>query len=295
MVRIERVADVRAETGENPLWHVDEKRLYWLDIPPGKLYRYDPKTDLNELAYETPDESPIGGVTIEAGGALLLFGAGGRVSRWEPGTTRASVIVEGIDSEAGSRFNDVIATPEGRVFCGTMPTENHLGALYRLDRDGSVTTVLSEVDIANGMGFSVDNGTFYFTESNARHIYAFDYSPESGELSSRRTFLQTPADNGIPDGMTVDADSCVWSARWNGGVAVQYDQNGNPIDNLEFPARKVSSVAFGGSNFENLYVTTALGKAGRRTKEGDGAGALFRVTGLPIGGVPEYRSRIATE
>ncbi|WP_227357131.1 SMP-30/gluconolactonase/LRE family protein [Haladaptatus salinisoli] len=295
MVRIERVADVHAETGENPLWHPDEKRLYWLDIPPGKLYSYDPKTDSNELAYEMPDKSAIGGFTVEADGALLLFGAGGRITKWEPATSRTTVVVDGIDREANGRFNDVIATPEGRVFCGSMPTENHLGSLYRLDRDRSVTTVLSDIDIANGMGFTADEKTFYFTESNARRIYAFDYSRESGELSSRRTFVQKPADNGIPDGMVVDADGCVWSARWNGGVVVRYDQNGRSISKIEFPARKVSSVAFGGPDFEDLYVTTALGEGGYRPKEGDGAGALFRVSELHVGGVPEYYSRVATK
>lgn len=294
MARIERIADERTVTGENPLWHPDERKLYWLDIPPGRLYHYDPETNSNDIAYETPDESAIGGFTIEADGALLLFGTGGRVVRWESDSAETSVVVDGINSEIDSRFNDVIATPNGCVFCGTMPTENRLGSLYRLDTDGSITRILSDVDIANGMGFSPEKSIFYFTESEARRIYSFNYSPETGTLSTRQTFVHTPADDGIPDGMTVDADGYLWSARWNGGIAARYDPQGKLVNKLEFPARKVSCVTFGGPEHADLYVTTALGDSGSRSREGDGAGALFRVTGLPTDGVPEYRSKVTT-
>ncbi|SDK53840.1 SMP-30/gluconolactonase/LRE family protein [Natronorubrum texcoconense] len=289
MVRVNRVADTRAHTGEGPLWHPDEQRLYWVDIPAGRLYRYDPEIDEYECVYETDDE-PLGGYTIEADGALLLF-THGTVSRWVPGGERAEPVAE---IDADTRFNDVIADPEGRVFCGTMPGENELGDLYRLDPDGTSTVVLEDVDIANGMGFSSDHETFYFTESEAHRIYAFEYDRATGDISNERTFLETPADDGIPDGMTVDERGCIWSARWNGGRVVRYAPDGGPIDEIELPARKVSSVTFGGPNYRDLYLTTAL-TDGDRAIEGDGAGALFRIPDVGVAGVPEFRSRIALE
>ncbi|WP_089870779.1 SMP-30/gluconolactonase/LRE family protein [Halogranum rubrum] len=293
MVRIERVADVHAETGEGALWHPTERRLYWLDIPRGRLYRYDPETDTNEVAHETADGSAVGGFTVETDGALLLFGAGGRIQRWDPATGEVSTVLEGIAAESESRFNDVIAAPDGSVFCGTMPSEDRLGSLYRLGTDGSIQTVVDDVDIANGMGFSPDERTFYFTESNARRIYAFDYDTASGELSSRRTAVETPVDEGVPDGMTVDEAGALWSARWGGGVAVRYDPSGEVLDSVDFPARKVSCVTFGGPEYDDLYVTTALGD-GRRATEGDGAGALFRVPGVTPGGTPPSLSAVAS-
>lgn len=289
MVRIERVADIEAHTGEGPLWHPDERKLYWVDIPAGRLYRYDPAVDEYDLAYET-DGTPLGGFTIEADGALLLF-THGTVGRWVPGDETAEPVAE---IDADTRFNDVIADPTGRVFCGTMPGEDDLGDLYRLERDGTATVVLEDVDIANGMGFSSDNRTFYFTESEAHRIYAFDYDRATGELSNERTFLETPADDGIPDGMTVDEEDSLWSARWNGGRVVRYAPDGTVIDEIDLPARKVSSATFGGPEYRDLYLTTAL-TDGNRATEGDGAGALFRVTDVDATGVPEFRSRIALE
>ena len=285
----ERVADTRAHTGEGPLWHPDEQRLYWVDIPAGRLYRYDPATGRNETVYET-DDAPLGGYTIEADGALLLF-THGAIQRFVPG---ADVTDPVATIDASTRFNDVIADPEGRVFAGTMPGTDALGDVYRIDRDGSVRVVIPDVDIPNGMGFSSDESTFYFTESEARRIDAYDYDRATGELSARRTYVAVPDDDGVPDGLTVNATDHVWSARWNGNRVVRYDPAGRPLDAIELPARKVSSVTFGGPEYGELYLTTAL-TGGSRATEGEGAGALFRVPDVGVRGRPEFRSRIATE
>lgn len=287
MVSPTRVADTRNGTGEGPLWHPDEERLYWVDIPAGQLFGYNPSIDTHEVVYET-DDRPIGGFTIEADGALLLF-TRRTVERLTPGDNETATIVE---IDADTRFNDVIADPEGRVFCGTMPGDEALGDLYQVDTDGTVTVVIEDVDIPNGMGFSRDLQTFYFTESEAHRIYAFEYDRNTGELSDRQTFCATPDDDGVPDGMTVDVDDHVWSARWNGGRVVRYAPDGDPVADVELPAKKVTSVTFGGPGYEDLYLTTAL-SGGDREREGDGAGALFRLQDVGIGGTPEFRSRIS--
>ncbi|WP_207592446.1 SMP-30/gluconolactonase/LRE family protein [Halomontanus rarus] len=289
MSALERVADTHNETGEGPLWHPEEECLYWVDIPPGHLYRYDPAADDHERVYETPDGSPLGGYTIEGDGSLLLFTDDGRVSRFEPGDDEAEPVTQ---IDADTRFNDVIADPEGRVFAGTMPGEDELGDLYRFDTDGTAELVVEDVDIANGMGFTGDLETFYFTESEARQIYVFDYDRASGDLSNRRTFLETPDGDGVPDGMTVDSEGYVWSARWDGGRVVRYDTDADAVDEIPVPARKVSSVTFGGPEYTDLYLTTALAD-GDRSAEGEGAGALFRYPDVGVEGVPEFRSGLS--
>ncbi|GAB7017414.1 SMP-30/gluconolactonase/LRE family protein [Halostagnicola bangensis] len=292
MTTLERIADTYAETGEGPLWHPEERCLYWVDIPAGLLYRYEPETGENSVVYETNDSSPLGGFTIEADGSLLLF-EHGQVRRWDPQSGDHEIVLR-IDAE--TRFNDVIADPEGRVFCGTMPGSEALGDLYRIDPDGSTRIVIEDVDIPNGMGFSRDLETFFFTESEARRIYAFAYDRDTGELSDQRMFVETPANDGVPDGMTVDKSGDVWSARWNGDRVVRYDPDGTAVTEIDVPARKVSSVTFGGPEYEDCYLTTAL-DGGTRESEGDGAGALFRVpsTEVDATGVPEFRSRIGLE
>lgn len=273
-------------TGEGPLWHPDEQRLYWVDIPEGKLYRYDPATDTHEQCHEG---RPIGGFTFEADGALLLFRDRGTVTRWADGETRT--VVEEVPNERDTRFNDVVADPEGRVFAGTMPTEDRLGRLYRFDPDGSYTMVEDDLDIPNGMGFTPDRTAMYFSVSEEYRVYRYDYDESSGVLANRTTFLdlEGPA---ISDGLTVDGEGFVWVARWNGGRVERYTPDGELVRTIEVPAERPSSVAFGGPDYEDLYITSARGEGVE--EYGDLAGALFR-TRPEVGGRPEFRSRIATE
>lgn len=284
------VADCRCHTGEGPLWHPEDEMLYWTDIPNGLLYRYDPVRDEYERCYET---SVIGGFTVQEDGSLLLFEDGGHVERWYDGSTET--VVSGIERERNSRFNDVIADSHGRVFCGTMPTETQLGGLYRLDTDGTIARLRGGFDIPNGMGFSISLDTLYVTESAPGHIYMFEYDEATGRLSNREVFLDVSDETGVPDGLTVDEDGFLWSARWNGGCLVRYAPDGTELRRIDFPARKVSSVAFGNEGYDYAYVTTALGPgegaAGERVDEGDGAGAVFGFR-PETGGIPEYRSRV---
>ena len=280
----ELIADYRCKTGEGPLWHPDERRLYWVDIPAGRMFRYDPATGGHEQCYEG---EVVGGFTVQADGALLLFGARGAVTIWREG--RLETVVDEILDERDSRFNDVIADPEGRVFCGTMATMDHAGRLYRLDPDGTITPVLDGVRISNGLGFSPDRTQLYYTDSPTLTISVFDYDRRSGTIANRRDFVRTPEGEGIPDGMTVDAEGAVWSARWDGGCLVRYTPQGVEERRITFPAKKVSSVIFGGDDYTDMYVTTAGGDD--KAEEGPGAGALFRLR-LGVRGVPEVRSRI---
>jgi len=280
----ELIADYRCVTGENPLWHPSEKRLYWVDIPTGRMFRYDPATGIHEQCYEGED---IGGFTIQADGALLLFMAKGAVKIWREG--ECTTVIDEVPDERESRFNDVIADPVGRVFCGTMPTKHRLGRLYRLDTDGTLTKLLDGVGCSNGMGFTPDRKHMYYTDSARREIYIFDYDMDTGTIANRRVFVRVPEGEGVPDGMTVDEEGYVWSALWDGGCLVRYAPDGTEVLRIHFPARKVSSVTFGGEDYTDIYVTTAGGND--KGKEGPGAGALFRLN-LGIRGVPEFPSRI---
>ena len=181
---LERVADTRCRTGEGPLWHEREQRLYWVDIPEGRLYRYDPAAGAHEQVFQG---EPIGGFTVQADGSLLLFMARGAIAVWREGQPLCPVVEE-IPVERESRFNDVVADPEGRVFCGTMPGPDGGGRLYRLDRDGTLTELLDGVGLPNGMDFSPDGRLLYFVDSKAGTIWRFDYDRATGELAGRRPF-----------------------------------------------------------------------------------------------------------
>ncbi|MEQ2009847.1 MAG: SMP-30/gluconolactonase/LRE family protein [Limisphaerales bacterium] len=280
----ELIADCQCVIGEGPLWHPTEKRVYWTDIPAGKMFRHDPATAQHELFFEG---EVVGGFTIQADGGLLLFMARGAVKIWRDG--KLTTVIAETPGELGSRFNDVIAGPAGRVFCGTMSCEEHAGSLYRLDTDGRLTKLLGGVACSNGLGFTPDRRHLYHTDSLKREICRFDYDVATGDIANQQLFVRTPEGEGLPDGMTVDAEGCVWSARWDGGVLVRFAPDGSEERRITFPARKVSSASFGGDGLADLYVTTAGGD--QRATEGAGAGALFRLR-PGIRGVPEFCSRV---
>ena len=272
--------------GEGPLWNTDDQSAYWVDIPAGQLFRYNPASGSNELIYQ--DDGQIGGYTFQSDGSILLFGTGGKILRWTP--TSVDVVVESIPGEKDSRFNDVVAAPDGGVFCGTMPTDTHLASLYRLAPNGSITRIYEDIGLSNGFGFSPDNSILYYTDSNSRIIYAIDYDSENGDLTNRRVLVRTPDDESVPDGMTTDADGFIWSARWDGRALYKYSPQGEELGKVVFPVRKISSIAFGGPDLATAWVTTAGGD-NRGDIEGPLAGSLFSID-LGVTGRAPFRSRI---
>ena len=281
----ELIADYECVTGEGPLWHPLEKRLYWVDIPKGRIFRFDPVTGKHEMCYEG---EKVGGFTIQKDGSLLLFRTKGNVVIWKNGKT--TTVVKEIPEELENRYNDVIADPAGRVFCGILSEQFKPGRLYRLDTDGSITKVLENIGCPNGMGFTLDRKQMYFTDTvPAKTIYLFNYDKKTGNITNQRVFVKVPAADGGPDGMTVDAEGYVWSASWDGWTLVRYTPQGVEERRIRFPAKQVSSVTFGGEDLKDIYVTTAGGD--NKAENGPGAGALFRLR-LGIKGMPEFYSRI---
>lgn len=291
-VELELIADYQCVVGEGPLWHPDEQRVYWTDIVTGRMFRYDPASGQHEQIYSGEQ---VGGFTIQEDGALLLFMERGRIATWRDGTL--TTLVPEIPAERETRFNDVIADPQGRVFCGTISprwdegeTAVRRGRLYRLDPDLTLTVLLEGVGVSNGMGFTPDRHGLYYTDTPTLEVSLFDYDEATGALSNRRVFARASEDEGegAPDGMTMDAEGCVWSARWGGSCLVRYAPDGRELSRVQFPARKVSCAIFGGPDYSDLYVTTAGGH--QKDVDGPGAGCLYRLR-PGVRGAPEFRSR----
>lgn len=274
------------------MWHADESALYWMDIPQGRLFRYDSVTGEHGMVREGRE---LGAATIQADGSLVLMGGPGCcVSKWEDG--RESGIVEKVPGE--TRFNDAIADAVGRVYSGSMakrwgttdPAE--LGTLYRIDTDGSIHVMDRGFGCANGMGLSPDGRTLFFIDSPSQNVYAYDVDPATADLSNRRVHLETAPQGtaSIPDGMTIDADGCFWVARWGDACVVRYDPAGAEMIRIELSTSCITSVAFGGADLATMFITSAGGDD--PAKHGADAGALFAVEFEGVRGVPEHRSRI---
>jgi D-xylonolactonase len=251
------------------------------------MFRYDPATGEHEIWYEGEN---AGSFTIQPDGALLVFGFFGAIRLYRDGEW--VTLHDKLPGEERARFNDLIADPAGRVFCGTMPIEEGApaGRLYRLELDGTVTELLDGIGCSNGLGFTPDRQQMYYTDSTNYKIYIFDYEQATGEISNQRVFLDAPEEEGLPDGMTVDAEGYVWTARWDGWALVRLAPDGHEDRRIPFPAKKVSSVTFGGPDYGDMYVTTAGGDD--KAENGPAAGALFRLRMEEIQGAPEFYSRI---
>jgi D-xylono/L-arabinono-1,4-lactonase len=149
--------------------------------------------------------------------------------------------------------------------------------------------MIEGVAIANGIGFTSDRRTLYFAESVPGLIHAFDFDTTNGSLTRQRIFAAVDPRDGLPDGLTVDSEDYVWSARWDGGCVVRYAPDGSIDKKIDFPVPKVSSLTYGGPDFTDLYVTTAGGH--QKDLDGPLAGSLFVIKDAGVG-VPDSLSRI---
>lgn len=285
-MRIERVGDVQCELGEGPVWDVAEQALYFTDMTAGRIWRYDPQAD-SFTNWKTP--GLIGSFALrEGGGAVMALTHGFHLLDFATGeTTRIA------EPEAGQdaiQFNDGKADKRGRFLAGTVnkAMKEPVGSLYRLDPDKMVVKLDDGFIITNGPCWSPDGETFYFADSMAFEIYAYDYDVETGGVSNRRVFANTRALGGIPDGATVDADGRLWSAICGGGKVVAYRPDGAVDRIIEVPPRLASSVMFGGRDLDQLYVTSIDGATMGQARDAAG-GQLFVITGLGVKGLPEHR------
>ena len=282
MVDISTIAQEHCTTTEGPLWHSDEQALYWVDIPAGRLYRWTASGGTTLVR----EGGVIGGYTFQADGGIVLFGDRGRISVLKDGVE--TVIHDHLPEERTSRFNDVIADPEGRIFCGTMPDGDRPGRLWRLDPDGTLQVVLEDAGLSNGMGFTPDLTGFFHTDSAKGTITRFTYDRATGAISDPQVIVRIPSDEGVPDGMAVAADGTLWSGIWDGHVLRHFTADGEELGRVRFPAPKVSSITFGGPTWAEAYVTLAGGDD--PATQGAAAGSVVRID-LGVTGRPPFRSR----
>lgn len=288
MFRIELLVDGRNELGEGPLWDVDEQRLYWIDSHGGAIHRADARGQGVET-WDLPEH--IGSMGLRAhGGAVVSLRNGFHFFDFETGELTA--VADPEPHNRRTRLNDGKVDRQGRFVAGSMDYEERepIAGLYRLNPDRSVAQLEAGIIVSNGPCWSPDGGTFYFADSFRRCIWAYKYDTPTGNLLSRRVFANFEGHlRGYPDGATVDAEGCVWSAEVYGGRLVRFAPDGTIDRLIGMPADSITSVMFGGADLDILYVTSmARPYQGRRRQERE-AGGLFAVYGLGVRGLPEMR------
>ncbi len=282
-VSAEPVGDVTALLGEGPYWRPDDDSLLWVDILRGLLHLTrvaDGETMTAELGEVSAAFPALDGGILTAGGSRLTLRAA------QPGEGWTGRTIAEVPAREGIRFNDAAVDPAGRVWVGSMHTgeTQPLGELYRLDPGGKLTPVLRDVTVSNGIAWSPDGARMYYADSPTRQLDMFDYVPATGEVFNRRVFADLSGAEGFPDGLTVDADGCVWVAMFGGGALRRFTPHGQQDAVLPLPVSKPTSCAFGGPHMSELYVTTAsidLTDADRAAQPL--AGRLLRLRPGPVG------------
>nr|WP_242523958.1 SMP-30/gluconolactonase/LRE family protein [Microbulbifer salipaludis] len=283
---------VANQLGECVLWDDRAGLVRWTDILGQRLYCYDPVS--GTLSHNRLPRR-LASFALTSRADLLVAAFDDRLSLYDTASGQEETLFLLPDTRE-LRFNDGRVDRSGQFWVGSM-IENagnrsddpeRQGRLYRLDRAGGVSAMRSGISISNSLCWSPDGRTAYFADSPEETIRAFDVDPRSGTWAEPRVFARTPA--GVhPDGATVDAEGCVWSAQWGSGKVVRYSPQGECIAQIDLPARQLTCVAFGGADLSTLYVTSArCDLTPAQCEDQPVAGHLF-VLDTNIRGLPESR------
>jgi D-xylonolactonase len=294
MINYERLSDFPCLLGECPIWDGKTAQLWWTDILGAVIYTYSPGSGTIQGSIRGKN---VGGFALTGDRSVICACLDG-LYRWTP---RAGFICIADSFEGRAlRFNDCTTDARGRFLAGTRyvaETEGgayELGSLYRVDNDGSISILDGGIHLSNGLGFSPDDQLLYYTDSLRRVIYRYDYDLERGSVSNRRVFVKVPDEDGMPDGLTVDGEGFVWSARWDDTYLYRYDPDGTIERKMPSPERRTTSLMFGGRELNDLYLTTAAerGTAVRGDLPGPGTGGFLYRLHLDIQGRLEHRADI---
>lgn len=271
--------------GEGPAWEPARASLLWTDISGRRIHRLDPAS--GEVWTRELDQMAGAVLPRAAGGLALCLQDGVYLTDTDEGETRLLASVEPEDET--TRLNDVKTDRAGRLWGGTMALDARpdAGAFYRIDPDGTVTTVARPTTISNGIEWSLDGSLMYYIDTATQRMDVFDFDLASGAALNRRPFIRFDEAFGIPDGMTRDAEGGLWVAFYDGWAVRRFTPAGTLERTIELPAARTTSCAFGGPGLGQLYVTSARGGLSEaQLAEQPHAGALFviepGVAGLPI-------------
>uniref|UniRef100_UPI0037E884B4 regucalcin isoform X1 n=1 Tax=Semicossyphus pulcher TaxID=241346 RepID=UPI0037E884B4 len=323
-VKVECVVKAAALVGEGPVWEESEQMLLFVDIAGQKIHRWSPTT--NQI--QSVETSDMVGFVVPRRSGGYVAGVGRSLVAVDWSNQTQTLLLEVDKNKPNNRLNDGKVDPIGRLLAGTMgkevrpaELERQQGSLFSVTSDLTVSKHLSQVDISNGMDWSLDQKTFFYIDSLSLTVDAFDYDSNTGHLGTcvlvlhlcvlvlhlcvlvlqytiylcvcclgnRRVVYRMEEGEGLPDGMTVDAEGRLWVACYNAGRVINIDPaTGVRLQSVSLPVMKTTSCCFGGPDFSDLYVTSAsLGLDQSELRHQAEAGHTFKVTGLGVKGRPQ--------
>ena len=279
--------DCKNVLGEGAVWCPREQLLWWIDISSPTLWRLDPRTSRVD---HWPLPKPPGSFALRNKGGFLFAFRNGLATLDAPGGELQWL--EPPDLALGDeRFNDGKVDRAGRFWTGTLDRKLRaaIGQLYRVEDGFRVTAMDGGFTISNGIGWSPDDRTMYFTDTPSRRIYRYDFDVATGGIANRRIFVEAEAGHGGSDGMTVDAEGFVWSAQFDRWAIHRYAPDGRLERAVRMPVQRPTTCMFGGPDLSTLYVTSArMDLAGEALAAQPQAGGVFALE-PGVRGLPEPR------
>jgi len=271
----EPIADGSVDVlGEGPTWCPRERVLWWLDVWTGTIRRLDPASG---AARQWPTgRKPHALALREAGGLVLSVRNGFGLFDLETG--RLTELPSAAPHLPRNFMNDAKADRRGRLWAGSCDRDlrHGQGEFYRLDPDLSVHVMDRGISLSNGLGWSPDDRFLYYADTEAERIYRYAFDLDDGVVTDRRDFVDTTRLPGGPDGLTVDAEGCLWVAQFDGACLLRFAPDGRLDRRVDMPVARPTSCEFGGPGLDTLYITSAglgLGEAQRAAQPL--AGRLF--------------------
>ena len=255
-LKAEILIDAHALVGEGPIWDADANVLWWVDIMSSELYAYDPQTGENR---EWNVGQHVGTVVQRASGGLMLAVQDG-FAAFDPASGALEMVAEPEAHLPGNRFNDGKCDPAGRFWAGSMAYEDQSdqGSVYRLDTDHSVDKIIEDIGISNGIIWSLDARTMYYTDSLDFAIRAYDYDVATGGIDNERVIIDIPKAMGFADGFTIDEEGMLWVAHYGAGRVRRWNpDSATVLAEIDLPAAGVTACAFGGPGLDQLFITSA--------------------------------------
>ncbi|XP_058819338.1 regucalcin-like [Topomyia yanbarensis] len=297
--KVEQIPEPHLLLGEGPHWDGQRLSLYYVSLPEATIHRLDYRQ--NKVYNATVEGCKYASFIIPVKGRSneFVLGDGTRlvIVSWDGISEKAQVVKVLADlgeKAAGHRWNDGKVDSCGRLYAGTMineedgrnPFEANTGRFYRYDaRSESFVEQLSGLFISNGLVWNDKSKKFFFIDSGTHDIKQFDVDA-SGNIVNGTVWFDLKENGKRPayffDGMTIDTEGNLYVAVFHGATVVKISPNGKIIQEIKIPAKQVTSVAFGGPNLDELYVTTA--KKQVVDPQNPPAGATFKVTGLGVKG-----------
>ena len=255
-LKAEILIDAHALVGEGPIWDADANVLWWVDIMSSELYAYDPQTGENR---EWNVGQHVGTVVQRASGGLMLAVQDG-FAAFDPASGALEMLADPEANLPGNRFNDGKCDPAGRFWAGSMAYEDQSdqGSVYRLDTDHSVDKMIEDIGISNGIIWSLDARTMYYTDSLDFAIRAYDYDVATGGIDNERVIIDIPKAMGFADGFTIDEEGMLWVAHYGAGRVRRWNpDSATVLAEIDLPAAGVTACAFGGPGLDQLFITSA--------------------------------------